>query len=81
VPGGRKVPWDVAVKSSVYPSGGASATACVPMAPLAPALLSTMTATLRASASLGCTMRAMRSAPVPGVKGTTIVTFLCGYWA
>ena len=72
------VPCAVAVKRRVWPSGGALATVSVPMAPLAPALFSTTTATFRRSASRGCSNRAITSAPVAGVNGTTIVTARVG---
>ena len=56
--------------SKVLPSGAARTTASVPMLPEAPTRFSTTTGRLRRSESLGPTVRAIRSMPVPGVKGT-----------
>ena len=56
--------------SSVEPSGAARTTASVPVLPEAPGRLSTTTGRPRRSESFGPTVRAMRSMPVPGVKGT-----------
>src|SRR5690349_16857039 len=66
------VPKDVAVQSSVYPSGADFATNSVPILPEAPARLSVTTPTFQRSASFGPRMRERISAPVPGVYGTTI---------
>src|SRR5690606_20678335 len=56
--------------SSVLPSGAARTTASVPMLPEAPARLSTTTGRLRRSDRRGPSVRAIKSMPVPGVKGT-----------
>ncbi|NDF78660.1 MAG: hypothetical protein EB128_04060 [Betaproteobacteria bacterium] len=74
-----KVPWAVAVTSTVKPLGAALAAAPVPMEPLAPALLSVTTDTFHLSANFGPSKRASRSAPVPVVKGTNKVTGPEGY--
>jgi len=56
--------------SSVVPSGVARTTSCVPMLPEAPGLFSTKKGRLRRSERPGAIWRAIRSMPVPGVKGT-----------
>jgi hypothetical protein len=48
------------------------------MAPLAPTLFSITTGTLSRSASFGCSNRAITSAPVPGVNGTTMAMVFDG---
>jgi hypothetical protein len=57
--------------SSVVPSGDARTTSWVPMLPAAPGLLSTKIGRFSCAVSPGATWRAIRSMPVPGVKGTT----------
>jgi hypothetical protein len=54
----------LAVVSSVYPSGGAFATASVPMLPLAPARLSTTMATFQSSPIFWPSVLARMSMPV-----------------
>ncbi|MNV87894.1 hypothetical protein D3C71_1820520 [compost metagenome] len=65
--------------SSVYPSASAFATYFVPMAPDAPALLSTMTVARSCSCRPLATRRACTSVLPPGGKGTTRVMGLLGY--
>ena len=74
-----KVPCAVADTSTVRPLGAALAAMPVPMAPLAPALLSVTTDTFHLSANLGPNKRAIKSAPVPVVNGTNNVTGPEGY--
>ena len=57
--------------SKVLPSGGERTTSTVPMLPDAPGLLSTNTVRFRRERRPGAIWRAIRSMPVPGVKGTT----------
>jgi hypothetical protein len=63
----------LAVIISVWPSGAARAAVCVPMLPLAPGLLSTMTGWFQRCRRCSPTSRARMSMPVPGVKGTMMV--------
>ena len=57
----------------VLPSGAALATKSAPILPLAPGMFCTTTLCPIFSASWACTVRAMVSMPVPGVKGTMIL--------
>src|SRR5688500_2576510 len=72
------MPKAVAVNNKVWPSGAVFATSSAPMLPVAPARLSVITPTFQRSASLGPSVRARMSAPVPGVNGTMIWTLRCG---
>ena len=63
--------------NSVCPSGAARTTASVPMLPEAPTLFSTTTGRPSLCESLGPTVRAMRSMPVPGVNGTMSLMGVC----
>ena len=69
----------VRMDSSVWPSGFALATYCVPMRPSAPGRLSTSTGCFSASDSLGASNRAATSDDPPEY-GTTIRIGRFGYW-
>ena len=62
------------VSSSVWPSGGASATCRVAITELPPGLLSTSTGTPRIGVSRSARLRATTSVPPPGPNGTTMRT-------
>jgi hypothetical protein len=61
------------VIKSVWPSGAARATTCVPILPLAPGLFSTTTGWFQRRWISSPMLRARMSGPVPGVNGTTMV--------
>src|SRR5664279_642508 len=69
----------LAVMSSVYPSGGAVATASVPILPLAPGRFSITTAIFQSSPIRCPSVRARMSMPGPGVNGTMSLIGLLGY--
>jgi len=67
------------VKSSVYPSGAARATALAPIEPEPPTRFSITTGLPQCSVSFWPTRRAITSSGPPAVKGTTNFTGRDGY--
>src|SRR6185295_1496214 len=80
---GFTVRLPVAARTSVYPSGFASAPSAMPMFPDAPGRLSTMTGCFHFWDRCRAITRASGSATPPDGKGTTMCTGLDGYmsWA
>ena len=72
------IAWLLATSASMWPSGGAVATACVPITPVAPALLSMTTGLPHSSVILSPVRRATRSIAPPGEAGTMIVMLFDG---
>src|SRR5437870_11589946 len=66
-------------RNSVYPSGGALATAAAPIDPAAPGRLSTTTGCPSSSPRAGASVRAMMSVAPPGAKPTTSRIGFVGY--
>src|SRR5882672_1616794 len=64
------------VNRIVVPSGAARATASAPIMPFAPPRFSTITGWRVAAVILGAMRRARMSVPLPGWKGTTILSGL-----
>jgi len=69
---------DRPARNSVYPSGGARATASAAMAPLAPGRYSMMNGWPNAALSGWATKCAASSVTPPGANGTMILTGRCG---
>jgi len=66
------------VKMSVWPSGGALATACIAMIVAAPGRFSTITGCPSGGERPAAIARASRSPGPPGAKGEMIFTALAG---